>query len=189
MQLSPWTTILTIFFYALSQILVIRGILDSLSLDSLPLSWFSSNHRLEIRSTRTVKSRHCSLRHITVRNKNLESSILRMLPRISRQQNWFWLEEFYRDFLTWSIRLESTKKFSYRFPIIGFLSGAQSSPIFLSLYEFTVCENYQKCPIWIFTPKLLLFDYNLEVWRKNSKLINETFWSDFQTLCPTANSM
>ena len=74
----------------------IRGILDSLSLDSLPLSWFSSNHRLEIRSTRTVKSRHCSLRHITVRNKNLESSILRMLPRISRQQNWFWLEEFYR---------------------------------------------------------------------------------------------
>ena len=74
-------------FYALSQIVVIRGILDSLSLDSLPLSWFSSNHRLEIRSTRTVKSRHCSLRHITVRNKNLESSILRMLPRISRQQN------------------------------------------------------------------------------------------------------
>ena len=71
MQLSPWTTILTIFFYALSQILVIRGILDSLSLDSLPLSWFSSNHRLEIRSTRTVKSRHCSLRHITVRNKKL----------------------------------------------------------------------------------------------------------------------
>ena len=85
------------FFYALSQIVVFRGILDSLSLDSLPLSWFSSNHRLEIRSTRTVKSRHCSLRHITVRNKNLESSILlRMLPRISRQQNWFWLEEFYR---------------------------------------------------------------------------------------------
>ena len=122
------------FFYALSQIVVFRGILDSLSLDSLPLSWFSSNHRLEIRSTRTVKSRHCSLRHITVRNKNLESS----MPRISRQQNWFWLEEFYRDFLTWSIRLESTKKFSYRFPIIGFLSGAQSSPIF-----FCLCTNSQ----------------------------------------------
>ena len=135
-------------FYALSQIVVIRGILDSLSLDSLPLSWFSSNHRLEIRSTRTVKSRHCSLRHITVRNKNLESSILRMLPRISRQQNWFWLEEFYRDFLTWSIRLESTKKFSYRFPIIGFLSGAQSSPISLCLYfRIKVCENYQNCLI------------------------------------------
>ena len=135
-------------FYALSQIVVIRGILDSLSLDSLPLSWFSSNHRLEIRSTRTVKSRHCSLRHITVRNKNLESSILRMLPRISRQQNWFWLEEFYWDFLTWRSRLESTKKFSDRFPIIGFLSGAQSSPISLCLYfRIKVCENYQNCLI------------------------------------------
>lgn len=59
---------------------------------------------------------------------------------------------------TKSIRLESTKKFSDRFPIIGFLSGAQSSSISL--------------------PQCVKISWNVSYLNFHAKIGNIDFWRE-----------
>ena len=103
----------------------------------------------------------------------------------------FWCSQSWRIFYSWILWFDILKKSivndarqtTYHL-CLSFLIRLRLVVKNQSYFEmmFTVIANHQKCLIWIFTPKLIVFFQMLILGKKIQIFENETFWVLFK-LC------